>query len=142
MNTFSLGAQIGGPQPREAADEVEQSLRNLFNAWTGDYSPSIRQFAFLLRVDGDLDAYTKLWGIVGSQPAKRKRDWLEVEIGIPESWWRNNEQIGYPLHLADAIEVGFRSMTDLMHRNNHPIKSAQLLQDWREIRERFLVEVR
>jgi len=29
-----------------------------------------------------------MWQIRGAQKARRKRDWIEVEIGIPEEWWR------------------------------------------------------
>lgn len=86
-NSFSLGTQIGGFVPAEVLSE-EQQLRDLMHHWTGNYSSAIREFAFLLRVDGDIHAYTKIWNIEGAQKAKRKSDWLEVEIGVPEGWWR------------------------------------------------------
>ena len=52
----------------------QQQPRTLMNNWIGNYSSAIREFAFLLRVDGDIDTYTKRWNIEGTQKAKRKRD--------------------------------------------------------------------
>jgi hypothetical protein len=85
QNSFSLGSQIGGRVPGSVLAK-EQQLRNFMREWSGDYSAAIREFAFLLRVDSDIHGYTKLWNIEGPQKAKRKRDWVEVEIGVPESW--------------------------------------------------------
>jgi hypothetical protein len=49
----------------------------------------VAEFAFLLRIDGEIHQYSKLWKIVGAQDAKRKRNWIEVEIVVPESWCKN-----------------------------------------------------
>ena len=78
MNSFSLGAQIGGNDYSEDARIQEQQLRDAFNRWKGDYSTDIREFAFLLRIDGEIHRYTELWRIRGAQKAKRKSDWVEV----------------------------------------------------------------
>ena len=140
MNTFSLGSQIGGPDvPRRIIDQ-EQQLRNQFNLWTGDYTKVIREFAFLLRVDAFIHSYTKMWNIVGAQKAKRKRDWVEVEIGIPENWWRGDQGALYKWHLASAVEEGLRSMIDLLKRNRHEINDGTLLRDWHTIKSRFLAD--
>jgi hypothetical protein len=85
MNSFSLGAQVGGRLAKDASAQ-EQELRDMFSEWTGDYSSAVRQFAFILRIDGEFHSYTEMWSICGAQKAKRKRDWIEVEIGIPERW--------------------------------------------------------
>jgi hypothetical protein len=68
-----------------------------------NYTKAIREFAFLLRVDGSIVRYTEAWRIVGGQKAKRKRDWVEVEIGVPESWWLDNGVYGYKQQLAESI---------------------------------------
>jgi hypothetical protein len=140
MNSFSLGSQIGGPDvPRRILDQ-EQQLKNEFNVWTGDYTQVIREVAFRLRVDASIHSYTKMWNIVGAQKAKRKRDWVEVEIGILENWWRRDQGTLYKWHLAGAIEDGLRSMIDLLKRNRHEIDDRTLLQDWERIKARFLAD--
>jgi hypothetical protein len=84
MNSFSFGAQIGGSDYSEAARRQEQQLRDAFNRWSGSYSPDVREFAFLLRIDGKIHRYTEMWQIRGAQKARPKQDWIEVEIGVPE----------------------------------------------------------
>jgi len=135
MNSFSLGAQVGG-RIETSASRNEQELRDLFNRWKGEYSADIREFAFLLRIDGEFQSYTRTWNILGAQKARRKRDWVEVEIGIPETWWKDTN--GYKHRLADEVERGFASMIDLLRRNRHNINAELLMEDWRKVKARFL----
>jgi hypothetical protein len=137
MNSFSLGAQIGGRFSKEA-DAQEQELRNLFNRWTGDYSSDVREFAFILRIDGELHKYTAMWNIRGAQKARRKRDWIEVEIGIPESWWRESRSDTYKKWLADEVEKGLISMIEVLRKNRRQIKADALLDDWKAIKSDYL----
>jgi len=138
MNSFSLGAQIGGPDYAEKARVQEQQLRDAFNRWTGDYSTDVREFAFLLRIDGEIHRYTELWQIVGAQKAKRKRDWIEVEIGITKAWWQEAKNDTYKRRLADEVEAGFRSMIELLQRNKRSINAQALLDDWGRIKAAYL----
>jgi hypothetical protein len=141
MNTFSLGAQIGGYEGSETyhfARAQEQQLRNFFNDWRGDYSKDTKEFAFLLRIDANIRKYTEMWKIVGSQPAKLKKGHVEVEIGIPETWWRQSGSNSYRQLLADEIEKGFSSMIDLLRRRRREIKAEQLLSDWAEIKRQYV----
>ncbi len=138
MNSFSLGAQIGGPDYRPEARIQEQQLRDALNRWTGDYSTDVREFAFLLRIDGEIHRYTDLWQIVGAQKAKRKRDWIEVEIGIPKAWWQEAKNDAYKKRLADEVEAGFRSMIELLQRNKRSINAQALLDDWGHIKAAYL----
>jgi hypothetical protein len=72
---------------------------------------------FILRVDADIHTYTEMWSIVGVQKAKKKRDWIEVEIGIPEAWWKEGPT-GYAIHLVEEIEKGLVSMVQLLQKKN------------------------
>ena len=137
-NVFSLGSQVGGPAAAKAVGDQEQQLRDAMNRWNGDYTAAIREFAFLLRIDGEIHAYTKIYGIVGAQPAKRKSDWLEVEIGVPEAWWRDDQGAQYKTLLATEIDKGLRSMIDLLRRNKHPINGDALIADWGKIKTKWL----
>jgi len=137
VNSFSLGAQIGGQAGKESRDQM-QELRDLFNGWTGDCCSDIREFAFLLRVDGEFRAYTREWSIPGAQKAKRKQDWVEVEVGIPETWWRLAHTDQFKQRLAAEVEKGFISMIDLLRKNQRDIKAEALLSDWSKIKSKFL----
>jgi hypothetical protein len=138
MNCFSLGAQIGGPDHPETARIHEQKLRDAFNRWTGNYSTDVREFAFLLRIDGEIHRYTELWQIVGAQKANLKQDWIEVEIGIPKAWWQEMKNDSYKKRLADEAEAGFRLMIELLQRKKRNINAQQLLHDWGKIKTAYL----
>lgn len=137
MNSFSLGEQIGGQTNQEARAQT-QVLRDLFNAWTGDYSSDIREFAFILRVDGHIHRYTAMWNIYGAQKAKRKRDWIEVEIGVPETWWRLAHTDQFKKRIAEEVERGFNSMIEVLQKKRRDIKAKALLHDWSQIKAKFL----
>ena len=137
MNSFSLGAQEGGQVAKQAVDQM-QELRNFFNKWIGEYSADIREFAFLLKVDAEFHRYTEMWNIYGAQNAKRKRDWVEVEIGKPETWWRLAHTDEFKKRLAEEVEKGFISMIDVLRRNRREIKAETLLKDWSQIKSKFL----
>lgn len=137
VNTFSLGAQIGGYVPREVSHE-EQRMRDAFNLWQGKYTSAIGKFAFLLRVDGSMIRYTELWKIKGAQEAKLKKGWVEVEIGVPQSWWHNDNVEGYKKQLAKAIEEGLHSMIELLKKKHLEVDAETLLGDWEKIKHDFL----
>ncbi len=139
-NKFSLGAQIGGPDAPPYLLNQQQQLRDAFNQWTGAYCSAIREFAFILRVDGSLDRYTELWNIRGAQAARRKRDWVEVEIGVPEDWWKADKGKTFKNHLVEAVETGLQSMIELLHRNKHTVDKQALLKDWKTIKVDYLAK--
>lgn len=137
INTFSLGAQIGGYIPREASHE-DQRMRDAFNLWQGKYTSAVGEFAFLLRVDGSILRYTELFKIRGAQKAKLKKGWVEVEIGVPQSWWHNDDVEGYKKQLAQALEEGLHSMIELLQKKSLDIDGDALLCDWERIKQGFL----
>jgi len=132
-----LGAQIGGQTSKEAREQ-EQALRDLFNAWSGEYSSDIREFAFILRIDGHIHRYTAMRSIYGAQKAKRKRDWIEVEIGVPETWWRLAHTDQHKKRIAEEVEKGFNSMIEVLRKKRRDIKAEALLHDWSHIKSKFL----
>jgi len=136
MNSFSLGVQIGG-WTGTSIRAAEQWLRDKMNAWKGDYSPEVREFAFILRVDADIQHVHRNVGHRSAQKAKKKRDWIEVEIGIPEVWWKEGPT-GYAMHLVEEIEKGLVSMIQLLQKKSRTINAAELLADWEKIKLRYL----
>jgi hypothetical protein len=137
-NNFSLGSQVGGPDASEVTRFDEQELRDAFNRWQGNYTNAIKEFAFILRVDGRIHKYTQEWNIVGAQPAKRKKDWVEVEIGVPEKWWREDQGCNYRMYLTAEIEKGLHSIIELLQRNKHSINKEALFSDWQTIKSKYL----
>ena len=79
-----------------------------------------------------------MWNIYGAQKAKRKRDWIEVEIGVPETWWRLAGTDQYKKRIAEEVEKGFNSMIEVLSKNRRDIKAEALLHDWSQIKAKFL----
>ena len=133
-----MGSQVGGPDAALATGRNEQQLRDAMNRWTGNYSSTVKEFAFLLRVDGEFHAYTQEWKIDGAQKAKRKRDWVEVEIGIPRTAWEANEGRTYKRYLASEVEKGLRSMIEVFEGSGREINAEALINDWLKIKREYL----
>ena len=137
LNRFSSGGATGGPDLPTEVERIHIQLHGLLRRWTGDYAPAVHTLCFPLFVDASLIRYTDTMNLSGPQAAKRKKDWLEVRIGVPERWWREAEP-AYKQRLAGAIEEGLHSMIALLQRNRHAVKGEQLLADWRKVRQEFL----
>lgn len=136
-NSFYFGAGVGGPDLPIEVERIHIQFTQLMHSWRGQYTKAIRVFGFVTYVDGSLIRYTDTMNILGPQKAKRKRDWVEVRIGVPESWWSENE-INYKRSIVGAIECGLASMIALLTRNNHQVNEASLIQDWQRVKTEFL----
>ena len=139
MNSFSLLTQIGGPESAHDARTQEEQLCRLLDQWKGDYSKDVREFVFILRIDGEGQRFTAMWNVRGARSAKRRGDWLEVDIAIPEYWWREADTHVYKSHLAEEIEKGLHSMIELLRRNRRAFDAAAFLRDWEVVKTKFLL---
>ena len=137
LNRFASGGASGGPSLPIAVERVRIQLNKLLHHWTGEYSPAVEGFSFPLYVDGSLVRYTEKMNLLGPQKPRRSGNWLMVKIGVPETWWSENEQT-YKEHLTDSIEIGLNSMVALLKRNKHEVNAAQLLTDWATVKREFL----
>jgi hypothetical protein len=137
QNSFGSGGASGGPDFPIEIDRTRIQLNTALHHWRGNYTAAVEKFYFPLYVDGSVVCYTDQMKIWGGQKAKRKKNWLEVQIGVPELWWRQGEA-AYKDHLTAAIEEGLHSMIALLQRNKHEIKAELLLADWRKVKQDFL----
>src|SRR3954469_6008288 len=136
-NVFSLGSQVGGPRAAAATEDEEQQLRDAMNRWSGHYADAVREFAFLLRVDGEIETYTKKWKIFGAQKPRKRKDWIEVEIGIPEDWWKEGPR-AFKQHLAEEVERGLVEMVKLIQGRGNSIMADAILNDWQRLKHDYL----
>jgi hypothetical protein len=136
-NSFYFGPAVGGPNLPVEVERIHIQLGLAMSGWTGNYTDAIETFSFSPFVDGSVVRYTEGMNILGVQKAKRKKDWLDVDIGVPESWWREEEP-KYKRRLTDSMEEGLRSMIALLLRNKHEVNAELLLADWAKVRKEFL----
>jgi hypothetical protein len=136
-NTFYQGGAVGGPDLPIEVERIHLQLSAAMRRWKGNYTDAIKTFGFVLFVDGSITRYTETMSILGTQKAKRKRDWVEVRVGVPESWWREKEP-AYKKRLVDSIEEGLHSTIALLRRNRHNVNAELLLADWATVKTEFL----
>lgn len=107
-NTFYGGAGVGGPDLPIEVERIHIQLSAGMRRWKGNYTNAIKTFGFVLFVDGSVIRYTETMNVLGTQKAKRKRDWVEVRVGVPESWSSEEEaayKSGWPiLSRKDCIQ--------------------------------------
>lgn len=137
VNRFYSGAASGGSDLPIEVLRIHIQLNVAMSNWRGKYTEAVRTFALTPYVDASAYRYTETMNILGAQKAKRKKNWLEVRIGVPESWWREPEA-GYKKHLTDEMDRGFESMIALLKRNKHEIDNEALLTDWQKVKKEFL----
>ena len=136
-NSFYTAGCLGGPNIPACVERIHIQLGIVLRQWNGNYTDAIQVFCFSPLVDGSAVRFTERENILGVQKAKRKRDWLEVQIGVPESWWRE-EETAYKRRLTDAIEDGLHSMVALLRRNHHKVNAELLMTDWKAVKKEFL----
>lgn len=115
----------GEADPPTKVTRTSESPNNLF--------ADAEQARLLLAAISKCDS--ELMGIVDRAQAVESK---EVEIGIPETWWRLAHTDQFKKRLADEVEKGFISMIDLLRRNRRDIKAETLLKDWSKIKSKFL----
>jgi hypothetical protein len=136
-NSFYFGPGVGGPDLPVEVERIHIQLGLAMSRWTGNYTDAIDTFSFSPFVDGSVVRYTERMNILGVQKAKRKKGWLDVEIGVPENWWREEEP-KYKRRLISSMEEGLRSMIALLLRNKHEVNAELLLADWAKVRKEVL----
>jgi hypothetical protein len=136
-NSFYFGPGVGGPDLPVEVERIHIQFGLAMSRWKGNYTDAIETFSFSPFVDGSVVRYTERMNILGVQKAKRKKNWLDVEIGVPESWWREEEP-KYKKRLTDSIEEGLHSMIALLIRNKHGVNAELLLADWAKVRKELL----
>jgi hypothetical protein len=136
-NSFGAGGADGGPDIPVEIHRIRIQLNSFFREWSGNYTRAIESFIFPMLVDGSVVRFTERMNILGAQKAKRKRNWVEVQIGVPKSWWREPEA-SYKKRLTDCIEEGLHSVIALLRRNKHEINAELLLADWESVKKVFL----
>ncbi|MFB9328272.1 hypothetical protein ACFFSY_20270 [Paenibacillus aurantiacus] len=78
-------------------------LRQLFKTYCNkEYSLEIKEFANVLRVDGDIRA----WNFVGCQKLRinRKDKYITVDVGMPREKWEAQSEANIKRYLFGGIK--------------------------------------
>jgi len=136
-NRFYCGGAIGGPNLPVEVMRIQFQLSGLMYKWRGDYTDVAEVIDLALYVDGSAIRYTEQMKLIGVGKVTRSKTWIYAKIGVPESWWREDEP-AYKLRLTGAIEEALHKIIDMLKRNKHTIREQQLLADWEKRKHEFL----
>ncbi len=136
-NTITLGAQVGGPMADASTNHVVMPLKKLLaRHCVGPYIKEIDEFSFVLRIDGNLDA----WNFEGCEKMRinRRHRYITIDIGVPEKRWRTNDKTSLATYLSDCVAEGLKMMVGKLRRSKMSIEDDRLFKDFETARAEYL----
>jgi len=140
-DTVTLGADSGGPLASDTMRPFFMPLRKLLaQHCVGPYSTQIDEFAFVLRIDGDVCSFD--FEGCDRLELKRRERYITTDIGVPETRWQSQKPRDIATYLCDCLAEGFRLMIDELRKQNIDVDADRLLSDFNTVREQYLAEVK
>jgi hypothetical protein len=133
---ITLGAQVGDQRANEATGVHHTDLRKLLREnCVGPYSAEIDEFAFVLRIDGDIWH----WDFEGAEKLRlsRKRRYITVDIGVPRSRWQGVTAEEIRKYLADSLEQGLAQMVEKLTKSKIDVNAEALTADFSNALRKF-----
>jgi len=139
-DTITLGVQAGDPEAGNTMNSFFMPLRKLLaKHCVGPYSTEIDEFAFVLRIDGKFG----YWNFEGCDKLRinRRGRYITIDIGVPESRWRNNDANNIANYLVDCVAQGLKLMIAKLKKSKIDIRDHDLFADFNTVREKYLSAV-
>ena len=139
-DTITLGVQAGDPDAGNATEPYFMPLRKLLaKCCVGPYSKDIDEFAFVLRIDGRFSH----WNFEGCEElaVNRRERYITVDIGVPESRWKNQAGESIAKYLLDCVAEGLRLMVETLQKVKLDIQADKLFVDFEIVRKEYLETV-
>lgn len=131
---ITLAQQNGGPNVLESFNQTVLALRKLLaELKASDYTSAKPRFSLILRVDGSLTKF----GPAGVEPPKLRKDYIQVDIVVPESRWNSTVE-AQRLYLAEVVGQALRAITDTLERKKWLLNRQKLASDYEAVRQKFL----
>lgn len=106
--SITLGADVGGKDAHLATHEHILALRKLLRQdCHGVYSYAIKEFALVLRVDGEIQAWGKS-GVDGVKMGK-KNSFVTADIFVPKEVWSESAH-GFREFIASGFQVAIEEI--------------------------------
>ena len=137
--TVTLGVDAGGKDANSAMVNHYMRLRRLLaQECCGVYSPVIKEFALVLRIDGSVQSWNKRG--VDNVRLQKKLGYATADIFVSSEIWRTGNCDEIRNYLASEVEVAIRQIIESAERANVQIESNSLLRDLSTVIEKFLIK--
>ncbi len=143
MNPSSAPITLGVQTSREdnRTDKPILEIRKLLAEWCrGPYSPEIDEFALILRVGGEMQEFD----FEGCERIRRnrKKRYITLDLGLPLCRWKGAPDAEIRKYIVEAVETGLLCFIGRLEKDKTQINSSGLMNDFRKVRELFLVDSR
>lgn len=139
-DTITLGADVGGTDADEIMSPWFMPLRKLLaKHCTGPYSTAIDEFAFVLRIDGNICSW-KFEGCDNLRVNRRRRN-VTIDIGIPKMRWESNDGMRIGRYLIKCIFDAFIKIIGKIKMLKIDIQDAKLLNDFENVRIMYIEQL-
>jgi hypothetical protein len=127
---------VGDERADEATNSHCAELRKLLREHcAGPYSREIDEFAFVLRIDGDIWH----WEFEGPDKLRlrRKARYITVDIGMPRSRWDGVKPESIRSYLSDSLTQGLAQMMAALTKSKVEFDAARLSADFGDALRRY-----
>jgi hypothetical protein len=133
--TITLGVQTTREDDRTEVPVVEMR-RLLAMHCQGPYSTEIREFALILRIGGAMQEFN----FEGCERIRRNRKekYITVDLGFPSTRWKASSDSSIREYISEAVETGLLCCIRHLEKNNSPIDSDRLMDDFAKVKQLFL----
>lgn len=133
---ITLGADVGGKDAHAATAEVCMQFRQaLAMECLGPYSPSLKEFALVVRIDGSVQS----WGKSGVDNVRlqRKSNYASADIFVPKAVWVEGPEV-FRAFLATGIEAAIETIVHRVEQAQVQVESVQLIGDVKRAMKRLV----
>ena len=136
---ITLGVQSGDVESSEATRPAFMGLRKKLEVHcTAPYSPTIKEFAIVLRICGSL------WQFEGEGVQKlrvnKKEAYVTADYVVPEARWKVVSLEEIKRYLAAAVTETLQAMSDKLGKSKIIVDSIKLAEDATKATTAFLAE--
>lgn len=102
----------------------------------GPYCKDIDEFAFVLRIDGDI----WYWNFSGCEKLRlsKKHKYITVDVGVPKCRWQGRTANEIRTYLADCVRQGLDMMVARLKKDKYEIDAIRLMADYERLLEDYL----
>lgn len=135
----TLGVQAGDKESSNATEPAFMGLRKKLEVHcTAPYSPSIKEFAIVLRISGSI------WWFEGEGVQKlrlsRKGEYVTGASVVPEARWKGVPLEEIKRYLAAGVTEILQAMSDKLVKSKIAVDSIKLSEDVNKATTAFLAE--
>lgn len=136
----TVGAQMGDKRASNVVTPHFMALKRMLNRFCAkEYSREVREFAFVLRVDGEIWH----WNLEGCDRMRRsKKDrYITIDVYVPRRRWDGVEDTEIRKYLAECFSEGLQRMISKLEQDKVAVDGDALLEDFAAAKTHYLHEV-